>query len=554
MTWHVVDAYDSYANARASFEWGLPDRYNPARDLLRKHDQPERPALTVVSDASKDNSPSPDHSLSFRTLDERSDRLAAALADLGIEPGDRVGVIVPQRPANPISHLAIWKLGAITVPLTVLFGPNALGYRLADSGARAVVVDPAVRETVADVRGETDLEYVIELGSNDEVAGDAYAFDALLSEYETGYPIHDSTPETPSALMYTSGSTGPPKGVLHSHALWLGRAAAAFTYFDHGLAGATVWTPADWAWGAALGGTLFATWHYGGRVVAWPRQEFDSHDAFGLMAATDVTHAFMPPTALRELAHVADPTVQFDLSLETLATAGEPLTPELLEWVADAFDDVALNEFYGQTELNLCVGNCSRWFEPRSGSMGTPLPGYAVTVLDPETREPVAAGEVGEIAVKPGDRRIFFDRYWGRPEQTAAKETADGWFLTGDLARCDEDGFLFFEARRDDVILTRGYRVGPVEVESTLLDHPAVEQVGVIGVDHDRYGEAIKAFIKPAGDVDPDASLEADLREHVREQLASYEYPEEIEFVDSLPRTTTGKIRRESLRAREEST
>ena len=548
MTWTVMPTFDDHGTAREEFSWELPDEYNPAVDFLRKHDDTSRTALRYEH---------PDSGLetySFDDLDEQSDRLAAALADLGVEAGDRVGVVVPQKPQNPLTHLANWKLGAVSVPLTVLFGRDALQYRLEDSEATAVVVDPSVRETVDEIREECPaLEHVIELGDADSVAGEAHAFNDLVAAFEPGIDVYDATPETPTAIMYTSGSTGPPKGVRHSHALWLGRAAAAYNYFDQGLAEgeATLWTPADWAWGAALGGTLFAAWHHGCPIVGWPRDGFDPEAVYDLLERHDVTKAFMPPTALRMLMGVDDPEARFDLSLETFASAGEPLTSEVVEWVDATFDDVSINEFYGQTELNLAVGNSEAWFDTRPGSMGKPFPGYEVAVLDPETHERKERGETGELAIKPGDRRVFFDEYHGLPEKTANKQTEEGWFLTDDLVERDAEGYLWFVSRADDVILTSGYRVGPMEVEDAILTHEAVEQVGVVGVPDDTRGEAIKAFVKPAGDrYEPD-ELREEIRELVRERLAEYEYPQHIAFVETLPTTTTGKIRRRSLRERD---
>lgn len=544
MSWQIMPEFDSYESAVAEFEWNLPETYNPAIDFLRKGDRANRTALHY-------DPPGTDgRTYTFGELDDRSDRLAAALADLGVGVGDRVAVVVPQKPQNPITHLANWKLGAVSVPLTVLFGRDAIEHRLSDSGAVAVVVDPSVRETIEEIRGDCpELDAVVELG--DQAAGDAYAFDSLLRAHDPGIDVHDSSPETASAIMYTSGSTGPPKGVLHSHALWLGRAAAAHTYFE-GFEGATVWTPADWAWGAALGGTLFAAWHHGRPVVGQPREGFDPEAAFGLMARHGVTKAFLPPTALRMVMSVDSPADRWDLDLETLGAAGEPLTPEIVAWVEEYLPDVALNEFYGQTELNLVVGNRSSWFETRPGSMGRPLPGYEIELLDLETRSPVGTGEPGEIAVRPGDDLVFFDGYWNLPDKTADKQTADGWYLTGDVATVDADGYLWFQSRADDIILTSGYRVGPTEIEETLLQHSDVEQAGVIGVPDEVRGEAIKAFVQPTTDeYDPDELREA-LRSLVRERLAEYEYPRKIEFVEALPQTSTGKIKRASLRDRNE--
>ncbi|MFB6084560.1 MAG: acyl-CoA synthetase [Halorientalis sp.] len=550
MPWTVMPDYDTHEAAREDFAWDLPAAYNPAVDVLRKHDDPDRTALEYLTPAGERTS------YSFRELDERSDRLAAGLRDLGVGPGDRVGVVVPQKPQNPITHLANWKLGALSVPLSVLYGPDAIQYRLADAEATAVVVDPAVREAVDEARaGCPDLRHVIEIGT-DAPDGDAAAFESVLADPGTEVDPYDATPDTESAILYTSGSTGPPKGVLHSHALWLGRAAASYNYMDRGLGpDATVWTPADWAWGSALGGTLFATWHHGGTMVAYPREEFDPAAAFELLEEFDVTQSFMPPTALRLLMDVDSPTERYDLSLETIAAAGEPLTPEILDWAEAELDGVAVNEYYGQTELNLVVGNSSGWFETRPGSMGKPLPGYDVAILDPEAAEEsrverLARGETGEIAVRPHDRSVFFDEYLGLPEKTAEKQVGE-WFLTGDLAERDAEGYIWFKSRKDDVILTAGYRVGPMEVEEAILDHDDVSQVGVVGVPDETRGEIIKAYVEPAAGVEGSDGLRSEIRELVRDRLAEYEYPREIEFVDELPRTTTGKIRRTALRERD---
>jgi len=533
--------YDTHEAATTGFEWDLPESYNPAVDFLRKHD-PDAPALHF--DPGPD---APTETHTFGELDARSDALAGALGDLGIEVGDRVGVMAPQRPETLLAHVACWKRGAVTIPLTTLFGPDALEHRLGDAGARAIVADPSVRDTVAAVRDDLpDLAHVVDLGDGD---GDARAFDDLVAAGPDSYDPRDATPSTPTAVMYTSGSTGPPKGVRHSHALWLGRAAAAANFFEQGLGpDATCWTPADWAWGGALGGLVFAAWHHGAPVVGAPMGPFDAERAFDVLETHDVTHAFVPPTALRMLMQVDRPAERYDLSVEAFAAAGEPLTPEILSW-ADTELDVPVNEFYGQTELNLVVATCGQWFDARPGSMGKPLPGYDVAVLDTESGEPCDPGEVGEIAVRPHDDRVVFDEYRGLPEKTAAKEQ-DGWYLTGDLAERDADGYLWFTARMDDLIITSGYRVGPGEIEEVVLDHPDVEQVGVVGIPDETRGEIIKAFVQPAGEYDRD-TLRTEIRERVRDRLAKYEYPREIEFVDELPQTTTGKIRRASLRERE---
>ena len=558
MAWHVMPDYDSYDAAREQFAWSFPDEYNPAVDCLRKHEEPDPADRLALVDAATDEQ------YTFADLDRASGRLATALAGLGIGTGHRVGVVGPQRPETPISHLALWKLGAVTVPLTTLFGRDALAFRLDDAGATAVLADPVVRDDLAAATAECpSLEAVVEFESRPWYVGEPepaedvtfdcerYSSESLVADAGAEFEPVEATPTTETAIMYTSGSTGPPKGVRHGHALWLGRAAAAYNFFEGGLgAGTVTWTPADWAWGSALGGLLLGSWHYGATVVAAPMQGFDPAAAFDLCADHDVSHALAPPTALRMLMNEGPEA--YDLALDVVATAGEPLTPEILEWAAGEFDDLTINEYYGQTELNLVVANARRWFPVRPGSMGKPLPGYDVTILDPDTGEQLPPGEVGEIAVRPHDERVFFTEYLNRPEATAEKTDGE-WYLTDDHGYRDEDGYLWFEARADDVIITSGYRVGPLEVEQVLLDHSAVEQVGVVGVPDDTRGEIIKAFVEPTPDADPGDDLRRALRERARDRLATYEYPREIAFVDALPMTASGKVRRVELREREHS-
>jgi acetyl-CoA synthetase len=555
MKWHMMPDYDDYETARESFSWSFPESYNPAVDCLRDHEAPGPADRVALIDAATGDR------YTYAELDTRASQLAAGLRERGVETGDCVGVVAPQRPATIVAHMANWLLGAVTVPLTTLFGQDALSYRLDDAEAVAVVFDPTVRDDLAAASGECPaLSTAVELEATPWYHGDRDGSDAADEAFDcevvaredlvTGQPdridAHEGTVETESALMYTSGSTGPPKGVLHGHALWLGRAAAAYNFFD-GLLGpeGVSWTPADWAWGSALGGLLMGTLHYGGTAVAAPMQGFDPERAFDLLEGYDVTRALIPPTALRML--MSEDADRYDLSLQAIASAGEPLTPEILDWANETLDDCTVNEYYGQTELNLVVGNSSRWFETRPGSMGKAYPGYDVTVLDPETREELPQGEIGELAVKPDDARVFFKEYWNRPEATAAKRYED-WFLTDDLVTQDADGYLHFESRADDVIITSGYRVGPLEVEEVLLDHSDVEQVGVVGVPDDTRGEIIKAFVELAPGADGDDDLRETLRARARDRLAAYEYPREIEFVDSLPKTASGKIRRVELR------
>ncbi|MFB6207165.1 MAG: acyl-CoA synthetase [Haloglomus sp.] len=545
MPWHLTLEGESYESARESFAWDIPEGYNAAHDLLRKHEDTDRVAL---HQAFPDR---PDETATFADLDRRSNRMAHALAELGVERGDRVAVIVPQKPANPVTHLACWKLGAISLPLSILFGEDALRYRLQDSGARVAVADESVAGAVTDVRGDCpDLAHVVTVDGDD--GDDAHAFETLVDDRPTSFEIADTDRDTPAIIMYTSGSTGPPKGVLHTHDLWVGHCPAFRMYFERDVSESTFWTPADWAWIGALGDLVFPAWHYGRPVVGYPMGSFDAETAFDICERFDVTDAFLPPTAIRMMMAVDEPAERYDLDLTAICSGGEPLTPEILEWAETELEGVVVNELYGQTEANLLVTNCQEWFPAQAGSMGKPVPGHDVAIVDEETGEELPPGEVGQIAVRHGDDPVIFEEYWNQPEKTAAARVGE-WHLTGDLGSRDADGYFWFKARDDDIIITAGYRVGPGEVESAILEHPDVEQVGVVGVPDEERNERIKAFIQPVAGVTGDDELRAAVRDLVRDQLAAYEYPREIEFVETLPQTTTGKIQRTKLRERETS-
>jgi acetyl-CoA synthetase len=548
MTWHVTLDYDTYEEARKLFEWDVPNEYNIAWDLLRKHDDPHKVALFQgYPDGSRET-------YTFRDIDIRSNKLANALAELGVGKGDRVALNMPQIPEYPITHLACWKLGAVSVPISVLYGESGLQYRVEDSKAKVAVVDGPAVDTIEGVRADCpDLEHVVEVDREDDggTDEDRHGFEALIEDQPREFSLADTDADTPAVIMYTSGTTGPPKGVLHTHGVWIGHYPGFSMAYGLDVLDATVyWSPVEWSWFGTLSAILCPAWHYGRPVVGYPMEGFDPNLAFEIMEEFGVTDALFPPTAVRMMMEIDDPTGTYDLSLDNVFCGGEPVTTEIHGWIDETFDGVTLNEGYGRTEGTTLVSNCGDWFDAKPGSMGKPVVGHEVAILDPETGEKVDVDEYGEIAVKRGDDPALFEEYWKLPDKTKEGRMGE-WDLTGDLAKRDEDGYIWFKTRVDDVIITSGYRVGPGSVEDAVLEHPDVEQAGVIGIPDETRGEIIKAFVKPISGSEGDDTLREEIRDMVRERLAKHEYPREIEFMDELPQTTTGKIRRAELRERE---
>lgn len=478
----------------------------------------------------------------FGGLTTLSNRLANGLAGIGVEAGDRVGIVLPQRAETGIAHLAVYKLGAIAVPLSGLFGVEALTTRLGDCAARVVITDAAALDNVAAVAGELGMQVVV---AEDIVAAPHRRFSDLLGS--DSFSAATTQPDTPALLIYTSGTTGPPKGALHGHRVLYGHLPGFELMYDFFPSGQErVWTPADWAWIGGLMDALLPTWMHGQTVVAAPRRGFDPEWAAALLRSQRVTAAFLPPTALKIMRRALPRPLQ-GLALRSVMSGGEALGAPVLQWARD-YLGANVNEIYGQTEANILVGNCATSWEVRPGSMGRPYPGHDVAVVGADG-VPLPPGEEGEIALRLPDPVAFLG-YWGKSDASAEK-TRKGWLWTGDVGRVDDQGWLWFSARADDVITSAGYRIGPGEIEACLTGHPAVAMAAVIGVPDEIRGQAVKAFIQPAPGHSPGPDLEAELRSHVRRQLAAYEYPRDIAFVDDLPMTTTGKIRRNVLRERE---
>jgi acetyl-CoA synthetase len=454
--------------------------------------------------------------------------------------------------------MACWKLGATSVPLSTLFGPDALSYRLGDAETVACLVDVSNLESVREAREGVGFDTTVVVGRTadggpelDAGAGEV-AFRDALNAGDSDVTTMDTRAEDEATVIYTSGTTGNPKGVRHAHRVLLGNLPLFLTSFcDVDLREDDVfWTPAEWAWVASLYDVVFPSLYYGRELVAHHAPgKFDPAGAFEVIERTGVTRFFAPPTALRMMMQADG---DYDVgSVRTVASGGESLGLSIVDWAADVFDGAAVHEGYGQTEANMLVGDCTALFPFVEGYIGRPAPGHEIAIVDPETAEPtVPAGETGEIAVRYEGNPVCFLEYWNKPEKTDRK-VRNGWLLTEDLGRLNEDGYLAFVGRTDDVIISSGYRIGPEEVEDSVATHPSVADAAVIGVPDDERGEIPKTFVVLAPGEEPSADLTGSIQAHVRERLAKYEYPREVEYVDELPKTTTGKIRRASLRERE---
>lgn len=523
-----------------TFQWRIPDVYNIAVDVCDKWARdPDRLALIDATGEQEAR-------YTFADLARRSNRWANALAGLGITQGSRVAVVLPQRPEVPLAHLAIYKLGAIAVPLAVLFGEDALEYRLKDSSAAIAVIDGQTAPKLQRVRDRLpDLQHIVQVdGAAGELPG-ALRAEVLEAQASDRLAPAATRPQDPALIMYTSGTTGPPKGAVLPHSALIGH-LPAFVLFNN-LApqpGDILWSPADWAWIGGLFNVLWAGWHYGIPVVTFRQQKFDPDRAFWILDRYGIRNTFIFPTALKLMREVPDPARRYRLRLRSLYSAGEPVGEELIAWGREVFD-ITINEFFGQTEMNLVTGNCAEIMPVRPGSIGKPYPGHRVDVLD-EAGRPVRPGEVGEIAVRRPDPVMFLE-YWNNAEATRRKFLGD-WALTGDLAVRGEDGYLWFTSRKDDMIKSGAYRIGPWEVEDCLSRHPAVAMAAVIGVPDEDRGQVVKAYIHLALGHAATPGLATELQEFVKARVGFHAYPRAIEFVDELPLTTTGKLQRFVLR------
>ena len=558
-------AADHHAALHNGFRWQVPAQFNIAQVCCGRwaRDTPQAVAIHWQHEDGRRAT------LRYGALQRAANRAAHALRRLGVQRGDRVAIVMPQRPETAIAHIAVYQLGAVAMPLSMLFGPEALAYRLHDSGAVLAIADESAMAALRTARAEAPgLRSVLAVGA---AAGQGDAdWDAVLRAAPSRFTPEDTAADDPAVLIYTSGTTGPAKGALIPHRALIGN-LSGFVCSQNWFPDddAVFWSPADWAWTGGLMDALLPTLYFGRTIVAW-QGRFAPDTALRLMQQYRVTHSFLFPTALKALMKaVPRPREAYRLQLRALMSAGEAVGDAVFAWCRDALG-VVVNEMFGQTEINYNVGNCGRHVDAqgraqpgwpaRPGSMGRAYPGHRVAVIDDDGRE-CPRGVPGDVAVHRLDVHgqpdpVFFLGYWRNPEATRAKFTGDplaSWCRTGDTAVMDDDGYLWYQGRSDDVFKAAGYRIGPSEVENCLVKHPAVANAAVVPKPDSARGAVVKAYVVLAPGVVGDAALVDALQQHVKDRLAPYEYPKEIEFIAALPMTTTGKVQRRVLRLQEEA-
>ncbi len=538
---------DRYEELYKSFRWEVPARYNMARACCGNWAGDRTRFALYWEDESGATA-----AYSFWDIQQAANRLSNALAALGVARGDRVAIILPQRPETAIAYMAVFQMGAIALPLSHLFGPDALEYRMEHAEASIAIVEPATVANLLAVRDRlTHLRHVIAV---DTAEAGLHQWKKLLEKASSRFSPVDTAADEPALIIYTSGTTGPPKGALKAHRTLIGNVPGFVHSHDFfPRPGDLFWSPADWAWTGGLMDALLPAWMFGMPILGY-RGRFDAERAYYLLDKYGVRNSFLFPTALKLMMKAfPEPRKKFSINLRSVMSAGESVGVTVFEWAKQELG-VTINEMFGQTEINYVVGNCQSAWPAKPGSIGRPYPGHRVAVIDEEGVEK-KPGELGEVAIHRSFNGqadpVFFLEYWKNPQATKDKFIGD-WGCTGDQAKRDEDGYLWYQGRSDDVIKSSGYRIGPAEIESCLVKHPAVLNAAVIGKPDATRGAVVKAFVVLQPGFSRSEDLIENIQAHVRGRLAPYEYPKEIEFIDALPMTTTGKVQRKELRKLEE--
>jgi acetyl-CoA synthetase len=519
----TTESARTYDQVRAEHEWRVPARYNIAQDVCDKHPADKLAMVHEHFDGTV-------REVAWGELQELANRAANLLAARGAGRGDRVAVVLPPTPETAAVFFGTWKLGAILLSMSVLYGDDGIRHRLTDSQAKLLVTDAVNAPRFAGMG--------IELLVLDDAALAAAATDPVRA---------DTAADDPAQLYYTSGTTGLAKGIVHAHRYLL--AHEEFDYCHEVLDGERFHGMGEWAWAAGIA-PLLGPWRLGAVQCVYQREGgFDPAKQLAFLSRHEVTNVFTTPTAMRAMMAIEDAGTRHPQRFRRVCSAGEPLNPEAIRWFRDQYGITVL-DYYGLTESYPLCGNFP-FMEVREGSMGKPLPGWDVQLLDEDER-PVARGERGEICLRARSNPHYPLGYWQNPEAT--EETFGGeWFHSKDAAMQDEDGYIWYAGRADDVIIAAGYRIGPFEVESACLEHPAVREAAAVASPDEVRGNVVKAFIVVAEGHEPSEELAADIKAFVRSRLSAYAYPRRIEFVEDLPKTLTGKIRRIELREQEQA-
>lgn len=538
----MLQRHPTISETRDRFVWDIPQAYNIGVDICDKH-AATRPDACAIIDIDMEGTAT-EHT--FRQLRDRSNQLANALAET-CQPGDRVAVLLPQCFETAVAHVAITKMGCISLPLFTLFGPDALLHRLRDSGTTTIITNAASAIVIDQLRSQLpDLKRLLCIDGAQNGAED---FHTACADQSTAFTPHPTKANDPAILIYTSGTTGAPKGALHAHRVLLGHLPGVEMSHDFfPQPDDKIWTPADWAWIGGLLDVLMPALHHGVPVVACRFRKFTAKAAFDLIRNHGIRNAFLPPTALK-LMRLDTPASP--VPIRSVASGGETLGKELIAWGQQVFG-TTINEFYGQTECNMIVSSCAALEPAEPGVMGFAVPGHAVDIINEDTATLCHVGQEGSIAVRAPDPVMFLE-YWNNPKATAAKfitASGDRWLLTGDKGCKTPSGRIRFIGRDDDIISSGGYRIGPAEIEDCLLTHPAVQLAGVVGKPDPIRGSIVAAYIQLADGFDGSDDLANDIAAHVKTKLAAYEFPRVVRFIDDMPMTTTGKIIRADLRVR----
>ena len=542
----MLQKLNNFEELCLSFKWNIPEFYNIASDTVDQDNYKNRIALINFLQDGKIEE------WSFVDIKRSANKLANIFDHFHLEANARVGIILGQCPETAIAHMACFKSGKISIPLFNLFGIDALHYRLLNSRASLVICDNVGLNKIFEIKDRLpDLKKIICIDSSDEKSN-VFNLKKLLEQASDSYITKKTKSSDPAIIIYTSGTTGGPKGALLPHRSLLGHIPGVEIPHEFLSSSEPVkdlfWTPADWAWIGGLFDVLLPAWHFGIPVVSYRSQKFDPEVTFDLISKLEIKNTFLPPTALKMMKSFNPSKTVKDLKLRTVGSGGEALGEDLLEWGKQILG-VGINEFYGQTECNLTVSNCGAIMPTKQGSIGKPVPGHEVRIINKNGEIIKEPGLDGEIIVK-SDTPVSFLKYWENDKATKQK-VKDGWLYTGDFAYKDEEGYFYFKGREDDIINTSGYRVGPSEVEDAVLSHPKVSMVAVIGIPDKLRGQVIKAFIVPRDHnnvLTQNEILKKSIQNHVKLKLAAHEYPVLIECVYELPLTTTGKIIRKDLR------